>query len=104
MPPTMTMRALCVWLAACALAVGASLFCVGASAEVAPAGAPVPSLAPMLAKTMPGVVSISVSGQATGDQNPLFSSPILRHFLDFPEALQPVQREFSAAGSGVVID
>jgi serine protease Do/serine protease DegQ len=104
MPPTLTMRTLSGWIAACALAVAANLLCIGASAEVAPAGVPVPSLAPMLAKTMPGVVSISVSGRAMSDQNPLFSSPILRHFLDFPEALQPVQREFSAAGSGVIID
>jgi serine protease Do/serine protease DegQ len=106
MPPTLTMRALSGWIAACAFAVAANLLCVGASAEVGPAagGVPVPSLAPMLAQAMPGVVSISVSGRATSEQNPLFSSPILRHFLDFPEALQPAQREFSAAGSGVIID
>ncbi|GAB2176972.1 trypsin-like peptidase domain-containing protein [Dongia sp. agr-C8] len=91
---------------ACAFTLVAGLLHAAASAEVAAgvADVQVPSLAPMLAKIMPGVVSISVSGQTAIEQVPLFSSPILRRFLDFPEGPRPTQRQFSAVGSGVILD
>ncbi len=101
-----SMRRLRRCLLACVFAIAASLLHTAASAETVPgtADVQVPSLAPMLARTMPGVVSISVSGQAAIQEIPLFSSPMLRRFLDFPEGPRPTQRQFSAAGSGVILD
>jgi len=63
-----------------------------------------PSLAPMLEKVLPGVVSIAVHGRMPAEQNPLLSDPFFRRFFGMPEQQQPQQREFQAAGSGVVVD
>jgi len=63
-----------------------------------------PSLAPMLEKVLPGVVSIAVHGHLPAEQNPLLSDPFFRHFFGIPEQQQPQEREFQAAGSGVVVD
>jgi serine protease Do/serine protease DegQ len=99
------MRSLRALKFACSLMVACSLVYGVANAEVAPgAAATTPSLAPMLAKAMPGVVSVSVSGQANVEQIQLLFSPTLRRFLDFPEGPRPAQRQFSAVGSGVIID
>src|SRR5579884_2488636 len=70
------------------------------------AGAPlaalaVPSLAPMLARVTQGVVGISVRGQVR-EQNPLLQDPFFRQFFNFQEA--PIEREFQATGSGVIVD
>jgi Do/DeqQ family serine protease len=61
-----------------------------------------PSLAPMLKKVLPGVVSIAVRGHVAAEDNPLLSDPFFRRFFGLPE--QPEEREFQAAGSGVVVD
>jgi S1-C subfamily serine protease len=77
----------------------------------APAGVPlaiggesrdVPTLAPLLEKVTPGVVNIAVRGQVAVQRNPLLDDPFFRRFFDFPE--QPRNREFQAAGSGVIVD
>jgi serine protease Do/serine protease DegQ len=77
----------------------------------APAGVPlaiggesrdVPTLAPLLERVTPGVVNIAVRGQVAVQQNPLFEDPFFRRFFDFPQ--QPRNREFQAAGSGVIVD
>jgi Do/DeqQ family serine protease len=60
-----------------------------------------PSLAPVLEKVQPAVVSISVRGKVV-QQNPLLNDPFFRRFFEVPEEQQ--EREFQSAGSGVVID
>ena len=62
---------------------------------------PLPSLAPMLKRATPAVVSVQTRGTVQ-EQNPLFNDPFFRRFFDVPS--QPREREFQAAGSGVVVD
>jgi Do/DeqQ family serine protease len=73
-----------------------------------PVGIPItselPSLAPVIEKVVPAVVSIAVrakSGAQPG--NPLFNDPMFRRFFDFP---MPPQDEVPrmASGSGVIVD
>jgi serine protease Do/serine protease DegQ len=61
------------------------------------------SLAPMLEKVLPAVVSIKVKGLQAIEQNPLFNHPLFREHLKETSA-QPQTREFQSSGSGVVID
>lgn len=65
-----------------------------------------PSLHPMLERVLPGVVSIAVRGHVPVRENPLLSDPFFRRFFGLPEQQQPQekQREFQAAGSGVIVD
>ena len=62
---------------------------------------PLPSLAPMLKRATPAVVSVQTRGTVQ-EQNPLFNDPFFRRFFDVPN--QPREREFQSAGSGVVVD
>jgi len=62
----------------------------------------VPSLAPMLEKTLPGVVNISTTGTVRMRENPLFRDPFFRRFFDLPP--QQRERRRQSLGSGVVID
>jgi len=61
-----------------------------------------PTLAPMLERVMPGVVNIAVRGRVAVATNPLLEDPFFKKFFDLPE--QPPEREFQAAGSGVIVD
>jgi serine protease DegQ len=61
-----------------------------------------PSLAPLLKKVTPGVVSIAVKGHIGEEQNPLLKDPEIRRSLNLPKGAKSV--EFSGAGSGVVFD
>ena len=61
-------------------------------------GQPVPSLAPMLQRAMPAVVSVHTR-QVVRARNPFFDDPFFRRM--FPEA---ATRERSSLGSGVIID
>jgi hypothetical protein len=65
-------------------------------------GQPVPSLAPMLKRTAPGVVNISTRGRVQMQQNPMFNDPFFRRFFQMPD--QPMEREVSSLGSGVIVD
>jgi Do/DeqQ family serine protease len=62
----------------------------------------IPSLAPLLKKVTPGVVSIAVKGRIGEEQNPLLKDPEIRRSLNMPKGSKSV--EFSGAGSGVVFD
>ena len=62
-------------------------------------GTPVPSLAPMLQKAMPAVVSINTK-QVVRVRNPCFSDPFFRRL--FPDI--PQERINESLGSGVIID
>jgi serine protease Do/serine protease DegQ len=95
-----------------------ALLLAGASALLAPLaasqqaalpaavdGTPLPSLAPMVKRVAPAVVSIGVKGvvRDSGQRNPLFDDPFFRRFFD-PDGQQQREREFQSAGSGVIID
>ena len=59
------------------------------------------SLAPLVRKTSPAVVSISTLLPSPAEQNPLLQDPFFRRYFGVPEAaLQPAM----AAGSGVIVD
>jgi Do/DeqQ family serine protease len=62
----------------------------------------IPSLAPMLQKTIPGVVNISTKTKIRVQENPLFSDPFFRRFFNVPK--MPRERESQALGSGVIIN
>ncbi len=62
----------------------------------------VPTLAPLLEKVTPAVVNIAVHGHVAMQTNPLFNDPFFRRFFNLPDI--PVEREFRAAGSGVIVD
>ncbi|RMG56838.1 MAG: DegQ family serine endoprotease [Gammaproteobacteria bacterium] len=60
---------------------------------------PMPSLAPMLKKTMPAVVNIATEGRVV-QQSPL-ADPLLRRFFGVPPAQE---KKVQGLGSGVIID
>lgn len=73
--------------------------------EVVPPGIAGPpdqrSLAPLVARAAPAVVSIAVLQSSPLEQNPLLRDPFFRRYFGVPEeALQPSL----AAGSGVIVD
>jgi len=65
-------------------------------------GEPLPTLAPMLEKTVPAVVNIFTRTRVPVQQNPLLADPFFRRFFDAPE--QPRERFTQSLGSGVVLD
>jgi S1-C subfamily serine protease len=77
---------------------------IGSDAAPAPrvlAGPSDESLAPLVRKTAPAVVSISTLLPSPAEQNPLLQDPFFRRYFGVPDAaLQPAM----AAGSGVIVD
>ncbi len=65
-------------------------------------GTPLPSLAPMLEKSMPAVVNISTSTNVRVPENPLLNDPVFRRFFNIPN--NPRQQQRNSLGSGVIID
>ncbi len=65
-------------------------------------GQPVPTLAPMLKQTLPGVVNVFTRTTVTVRQSPLLQDPFFRRFFNVPD--QPTERTQQSLGSGVVID
>ncbi len=63
---------------------------------------PVPSLAPMLERSMPAVVNISTSTNIEVEENPLMQDPFFRHFFNIPNQSRKQQK--NSLGSGVIID
>lgn len=61
-----------------------------------------PTLAPLVRRVAPAVVSISIHGRVAMQENPLFSDPLFRQFFGIPDG--PTMREIQAVGSGVIID
>ncbi|WP_433852721.1 Do family serine endopeptidase [Stenotrophomonas nitritireducens] len=70
-----------------------------AALPAAVAGQPVPSLAPMLERVMPAVVSVNTK-QVVRVRNPFFDDPFFRRL--FPQV--PAERINESLGSGVIID
>ncbi|MYB38077.1 MAG: hypothetical protein F4Y26_12025, partial [Gammaproteobacteria bacterium] len=60
-------------------------------------GQPLPTLAPMLERTSPGIVNIATYAR-TRSNNPLLNDPFFRQFFQVPE------RRTRSAGSGVIVD
>ncbi len=82
------------------------LLACGAATAQLPAkvgDAPLPSLAPIIKRTSPAVVGISVKGSVQQQANPLMQDPFFRRFFNFPDEQQQ-ERETQAAGSGVIVD
>ncbi|MBS3963068.1 MAG: trypsin-like peptidase domain-containing protein, partial [Methylomonas sp.] len=66
-------------------------------------GQGLPTLAPMLERSMPAVVNISTSiNVRRQQQNPLMNDPVFRYFFGVPD--QPRQQQRNSLGSGVIID
>lgn len=65
-------------------------------------GQPLPSLAPMLERSMPAVVNISTTTNIQVNDNPLLQDPFFRHFYNLPN--MPRQQQKNSLGSGVIID
>jgi Do/DeqQ family serine protease len=66
-------------------------------------GQALPSLAPMLERSMPAVVNISTSTNITVSENPLMQDPVFRQFFNIPD--QPLRRQQkNSLGSGVIVD
>ena len=65
-------------------------------------GEPLPSLAPMLERTIPGVVNIATRARVVESVSPLFDDPFFRRFFDVPERSR--ERERQGLGSGVIVD
>ena len=63
---------------------------------------PIPSLAPMLERSMPAVVNISTSTSIDVAQHPLMQDPFFRHFFNVPNQSRKQQK--NSLGSGVIID
>jgi serine protease Do/serine protease DegQ len=65
-------------------------------------GQPLPTLAPILEKSMPAVVNISTTTNIQVQENPLMQDPFFRHFFQMPN--RPQKRQKNSLGSGVIID
>lgn len=63
----------------------------------------VATMAPLLERTTPAVVNVSVESHVPVAQNPLFADPFFRRFFDLPEQ-RPAERRAVSAGSGVIVD
>ena len=78
----------------------AALACLhGVSAQSA-----LPSFAPVIKRVSPAVVNIGVKGTVAAPRNPFFDDPDFRRFFGLPPDAQQRDREFSSAGSGVIVD
>ena len=84
-----------------------AVLCVLGFGTIASAGVPqfatcqaAHTLAPLLHEVVPAVVNIAVKGSIKED-NPLYKDLFFRQFLHVPKQLE---REFQAAGSGVIVD
>ena len=60
------------------------------------------TMAPLLKRVTPAVVSVSVQTRVRGADNPLLRDPFFRRFFGYPDA--PIERRAMSAGSGVIVD
>ncbi len=63
---------------------------------------PLPSLAPMLERTVPAVVNISTVTRIEAAEHPLMRDPFFRRFFEIPPA--DPRREGNSLGSGIIVD
>ncbi len=74
-----------------------------AGLPVAVDGKPLPSLADMVERVVPGVVNIATTSHINLPDNPLLNDPFFRRFFNIPSQ-QNRQQESKSLGSGVVVD
>ncbi|MCF6202427.1 MAG: DegQ family serine endoprotease [Methylococcaceae bacterium] len=67
-------------------------------------GEVLPSLAPMLEKSMPAVVNISTTKNVNIRENPLLQDPFFKHFFQLPKQQRQQRQQRNSLGSGVIID
>lgn len=94
-------------LSAVALSVGINLAMASSAMATLPAqvqNQPLPSLAPMLEKVLPAVVSVHVEGTATDDQTQDLPEPLKRFFGQQGQGDDAQPQPFEGLGSGVIID
>nr|WP_211263212.1 DegQ family serine endoprotease [Thioalkalivibrio nitratireducens] len=65
-------------------------------------GEPLPTLAPMLERTVPAVVNVATRALVVEPVSPLFDDPFFRRFFDLPSRQR--ERIRQGLGSGVVVD
>ncbi len=65
-------------------------------------GQPLPTLAPMLERVLPGVVNIATTATVPVADNPLLADPFFREFFNLPAPRR--RRQAHSLGSGVVVD
>lgn len=64
-------------------------------------GVPMPTLAPMLEKSMPAVVNISTTTKIRQQENPLLNDPVFRRYFRVPNQRQ---QQKNSLGSGVIVN
>lgn len=77
-----------------------------AAVPAAVGGMRVPSLAPMIRRISPAVVTIATHGVMPADatHDPLRDDPFYNHFFHGPSPQSPDEQPFAVAGSGVIVD
>jgi Do/DeqQ family serine protease len=95
-------------LSALLVAAAAGMPFAAVSAAIPPAamGTGVPSLAPMIRRVSPAVVTLSIRGvrPEPGSDDPLHDDPFLDRFFLAPPGRDHDEQPFAAAGSGVIVD
>jgi Do/DeqQ family serine protease len=74
---------------------------VGAALPASVQDEPLPTLAPMLERTMAAVVNVSTVTRIEVADHPLLRDPFFRHFFEVP---RQQRRESNSLGSGVIVD
>lgn len=89
-----------------AAAAGMPLAAARAAIPPAVVGTAVPSLAPMIRRVSPAVVTISIRGlrPERGGGDPLQDDPFFNRFFRSPPGQDRDEQPFAAAGSGVIVD
>jgi len=77
-------------------------FTASASLPISVNGQNLPTLAPMLEKTLPGVVNIATESRVRVKRDPFFDDPILRRFFEMPQRQR--EKRTQSLGSGVIVD
>ncbi|WP_246704764.1 trypsin-like peptidase domain-containing protein [Rhizobium sp. P32RR-XVIII] len=63
-----------------------------------------PSLAPMIARVGPSVVSVAIQTEGTVDDESLLNDPFFHKFFGLPEDATQVRQALQTTGSGVIVD
>ena len=88
-----------------AVLAGTPLAPVTAAMPAAVGGIRIPSLAPMIRRISPAVVTIATRGVIPGGSgDPLRDDPFYNRFFHGPPGQKPNEQPFAAAGSGVIVD
>jgi len=89
-----------------AMIAAATFFLMSTASAVVPGlfNGETPSLAPLVDKTAPAVVSIATVGTVKTPTNPLMEDPFFQRFFGLPPGAGGGERQVRSAGSGVIVD